>query len=163
MIIISKCIALFVLLYAGTARSQDSLHVTLRMNSDTIRVYEDISFWVTMQSTYPDDVLIAPAADNGVINDTSRFVYYQLLRKEGKEYKDVIPFKQEVEYPTGREIKPDTLTRLKPVVFKGYLNRFHIKQGAYKLRIVCAVIIHGIPATFYSNWVYFYCSEHFSS
>jgi len=127
---ISKHIVLCVLLFAGSVKSQDSLRITLQMNSDTIKGIDDLIFSVTIQSTYPEYVLIAPSADNGVINDTSRFIFYQLLRKEGKDYEVVIPFGVEVEYP-GRKIIPDTLTPLKPISFTDRLRRYPIEKGKY--------------------------------
>lgn len=160
---LSKYIFLFMLLNASTFKCQDSLHVTLQMNNDTIRVFEDLSFRITMQSTYPGNVLIAPSRYNGIIVDTLRYIYYELQRKKGKDYEDVFPFKNEVDLSPESYNEPDTLKGFTQKIINDHLIRFHIQKGYYRLQIVCAVTIYGVSKIFFSNYVYFFCSEHFSS
>jgi len=156
--LIIKIILLFSLISGKLYSSPgDSLLIKLKLVTNDVKVWEDLSVSLEITSLYNKNIFIPKKVSWGHIQDSSGFVCYQLQKKQGDEFKDCEPSGILDNLFLNEEV--DTLGTNKPKTLRSHLLGYNMPAGTYRLRVICFMSLLNDIGNVYSNWFYFKCDK----
>ncbi len=156
--LIIKIILLFSLFSSKAYSSPgDSLLVKLKLVTNEVKIWEDLSVSLEITSLYSKNIFIPKNVSWGHIQDSSGFVCYQLQKKEGDEFKDCEPSGILDNLFLSEEM--DTLSTNKPKTLRSHLLGYKMLAGTYRLRVICFMSLINDINNGCSNWFYFKCDK----